>query len=1158
MIYILYFITGKGGTGKSQKMISILSDTIASNVKNGHSEYNKNVYVIVPEQFSLEFDRKLYNTIDSIDHSIDLSNDDFRNDTTIYSPNIYNSLGAYKYNQINVTKFTGIAEKIIKKYGKNLRDYINDLSKVIAMHQAIESLKEDQTLNVFQKQAQSIDFISLALNEVTSLKKNKISAELLMEKSQNTDLTKQVKSKAFELSLIYQKYENILKSKNLQDAISDISECTNLVEQNMCFKDATFFIDEFDAFSLDELQLLEVILSQCKDFYICLNTDNILDSKSSVFKPVNDTFLELKKYAENHSQEYKTILCDTVYRYTSNSLKHLNSNIFSNAKASKIEDSSNISITECLDYYQECDYVCSQIRDLVVNGYSYNDIFITARHPEHYTGVIETAFEKYQIPYFVSVDKSSIYTSVMIYIINLLNIVSKRVFNTDDILRYAKNPLSNISFEQSSDLENYCYKWNIKGNLWNEPFIQKGDELSEQARQSILIPIIELKKNIQNKTCNEVCIAIYKFMNDTGVISTLDKTIDFYKDTNQTEYASELSTVWEMLMNILDTICDFMGDSIVSIKEFKDIVCAMISKSNYKLAPQKLDTVTFSSANNSRFNSPKILFVLGVNDGVFPSLVATHGIFTNSDMELLSKKADLTFAKTISDKNADEKFIAYKTLTAPAERLYLTYPLKNTMGDILYPSYILDSIKSLFTDLQVQKASETPLEVTCSTFKSCYDYYVKNFWNNSVNKSTVEEVLHKDAIYSSKVEYLKKISTNTDLKIQDKNIAIRLFKNRLKVYATSFEDFNTCHFKYFCKEGLRLKKPLKMDITTLEIGNIIHYCLENIIKNNGKDGLVSLTEVQIAEQIESLANNYKLEKLSGDYAKSQRFEGNFKRIKKSIIDTVKHIQKEFSQLEFVPKDFELMIDEHAECEPLKISTPDGMQILLCGKIDRVDIFDNPHDGKSYIRVIDYKSGKKDFDTTRIPYGMDMQMFLYLFAVTNKDGKYNGYKPAGVLYMPVSEIKISNKRTNGDSTSTQENSHFKMKGVILNDEVIAKAMEKDIQGVYIPFKIKKKDNTNYNLTLTEQQFNQLEDYCISLLQNMANCLYNGDISAKATIFENDRSNKSDACSYCDYWSICNSYPRKNCNLVTKDIAKEQFNSIIDTTSKNNDKENSNND
>ena len=222
------------------------------------------------------------------------------------------------------------------------------------------------------------------------------------------------------------------------------------------------------------------------------------------------------------------------------------------------------------------------------------------------------------------------------------------------------------------------------------------------------------------------------------------------------------------------------------------------------------------------------------------------------------------------------------------------------------------------------------------------------------------------------------------------------------------------------------------------------------------------------------------------------------------------------------------------------------------------IFDNPQNGKSYIRVIDYKSGKKDFDTTRIPYGMDMQMFLYLFAVTNKDGKYKGYKPAGVLYMPVSEIKISNKRTNEDSTSTQENSHFKMKGVILNDEVIAKAMEKDIQGVYIPFKIKKKDNTNYNLTLTEQQFKQLEDYCINLLQNMANCLYNGDISAKATIFESDRSNKSDACSYCDYWSICNSYPRKNCNLVTNDIAKEQFNNIIDTTSKNNDKENGNND
>lgn len=1128
MINIVHFIIGKGGTGKSQKLISTINEVFDNNIKNNQEYLNKNIYVIVPEQFSFEFDKKLYETIEYPEN--------FSNNNP-YAPNIYQNLGAYKYNHINVTKFSKLAEQIIQLYGKSSKDYINELSKIIAMYQAIKKLKDRKALICLERQTNNIDFIDSALTEIAELKKSNISPEVLIETTEN--FPKQVREKSQDMAMIYAEYESILNEKNLQDSLSDILECSRLAQENNCFKDATFFIDEFDAFTNDEVQLFDVIFSQCKDFYVSLRTDNPLIDKSTHFEPVNKTYKQLYHLAKKHNQAIEDIHCDMLYRYTSTDLKTISKNIFTNGFKERVNSNGNVSIIECSDYYQECSYVCSQIRQLIIKGYSYKDIFVTARHVDDYLGIIERAFETYDIPYFLSTDQSSIYTSIMIYFINLLEIVSNNSFNTDAILRYIKNPITNISFEKISDLENYCYKWNVKGKMWLEDFIEDDNVTANNTRENIIKPILELKENIKGKTCIEVCRLIFEFMENQSIRENIQRLIDNNRNDGLENSANDMVRIWDMLMTILDTLCTFMGDMIIPIKDFKDVICTMISQSDFKSAPQKLDAVSFSASDNARYNSPKVLFVLGVNDGVFPSSVSNNGIFTNSDMEYFSQ-VGLNFSKSIQDKTADEKLVVYKTLSAPAEKLCLSYALKNTLGDVKYPSYVVDSVRGLFNNLSIQNANDIPTEIVCSTFKSSYDYFVRNFWNNSENRATIEEVLKCDDIYTSKIEYLKKISTNEELKIQDRNIALKLFKQRIKIYATKFETYNKCHFKYFCSEGLKIKKPTKTDISKIEIGNIIHYCLENIIKNNSKDELVKLSESEINSQIEVLANKYKEDNLGGDYGKTERFQSNFKRVKNSILQTVLHLQEEFSQLEFTPVDFELSVDDNGECKPLSIKNEQGMEIFLCGKIDRVDILHT--DSTSYVRVVDYKSGTQDFESEKLPYGIDMQMFLYLFAITGEDGKYKDCVPAGVLYLPVSEVAItsSNKRELDNNKSNTINKHFKMKGVVLDNVSVIKCMDKDLNGVYVPFKLKPRGKSK-NMTLSEEQFNKIRHHAEKLLLSMADGLSNGDISSKALVFATDKN--FSVCSYCDYWAICGNYPHRNCHLVSKQEAEELYKQII---------------
>jgi ATP-dependent helicase/nuclease subunit B len=331
-------------------------------------------------------------------------------------------------------------------------------------------------------------------------------------------------------------------------------------------------------------------------------------------------------------------------------------------------------------------------------------------------------------------------------------------------------------------------------------------------------------------------------------------------------------------------------------------------------------------------------------------------------------------------------------------------------------------------------------------------------------------------------------------------------------------------------------------MTAIEIGNIIHYCLENVIKSHDKESFVNLSREEIVQQVESLSVAYKEENLGGDYGKSQRFEANFKRVKNSIIQTIKHLQEEFSQLEFTPSDFELSIDDNGDYKPLSITNEDGMELFLCGKIDRVDILTT--EDKSYVRVIDYKSGNQKFEEEKLPYGIDMQMFLYLFAIIGSDGKYKDFTPAGVLYMPVSEVKIGDSRSDDKkNVASTINNHFKMKGVVLNDINVLKSMEKDLQGVYIPFAQKGRSK---KMVLTEGQFDKIRNHAESLLINMANCLSNGDISAKALVFSDEKKDSKDArtvCRYCDYWSICGKYPEIDCNYIDNDEAKNFYKQII---------------
>ncbi|MDE6103112.1 MAG: PD-(D/E)XK nuclease family protein, partial [Oscillospiraceae bacterium] len=371
----------------------------------------------------------------------------------------------------------------------------------------------------------------------------------------------------------------------------------------------------------------------------------------------------------------------------------------------------------------------------------------------------------------------------------------------------------------------------------------------------------------------------------------------------------------------------------------------------------------------------------------------------------------------------------------------------------------------------------------------------------------------------------------------------KVYSNSLNISATGLEEFNLCHFKFFCNSGLKLKNRRRRQIGSLEQGNLIHQCLENIFglcKN--KEEFDNLTQKQINEIIKKSTEEYLECNMGGDIKRTARLESNLKRIEENILQIVCHLQNELKQSEFRPIEFEFNINKNGIAF---LTADNGIEIILRGVIDRIDIYENC--GEKYIRVIDYKTGKKVFSMSSLLYGINLQMLLYLFAITGSKGEYSDCDPAGVLYMPSGEIVCGRDRDESGNINEYLNKHYKMNGVVLNDRSVLNAMEKDIQGIYIPAKILKGDegegelllNKRSSSCLSSSQFKKLREHTEKIIIDVCNELYNGNIDSNPLIMYG-----SSPCDYCDYWSICGNTPCEKFREADKNAEEKMLKIISD--------------
>lgn len=1078
---MLHIITGRTGSGKTRKVRELIAD-VARNFA-GRS------VIIVPEQFSFETEKAMLTL-----------------------------LGNEKANNTEVLSFSRLAEKLLDKNGKLPKKAIDDSTRCVIMSMAVEA-QLGKTVS-FRRYIKNPVLVSRLVAFRKELKKCKITPEALKNVS-GVVRRASFSLKLSELSEIYTLYD-LLVGESFGDDTNYLDLLADVLETDDFFRGMTVAVDGFAGFSAQEYSVLEKIMQQADGLYVtfCYDTDSRND-RYDVFRNVYDEIRRLTGFAARAGCKIsprENLVASEEYK--AKELNFLEKNIFTNSSEIFEDDAPSVCLMPCKNRKDECDAVAAEIRRLVrTENYRYRDVAVIERSEGTYKNDLANSFRKYGIDCFFDARQSVLSQPLIVFIRNLFDIIIKG-FSNVSVLSLLKTGLLSFSTEEICRLEDYVIMWNIKGSQWKEEWTYNpggyGVNFDENAqlqleeinrvREKIVGPLLSLKAKIANSTGRVIAEETFNFLRRSGVPDNLKAIAQKLQNSGDSELSLEQGTIWKMTADIFDTLNFAVGDKTVTVERFSELFDILVSTKDVGVIPNSVDEVIVGSADRIRACAPKAVFVVGANAGVFPGESNPGVLLTDRERrELQDSGVDLI--SNMEYNSVSEMFIAYRALTLSTHRLYVSYSAFGADGGTLLKSEIVTEIEKLFPNCEV-KAFDSLSRIESDA--SAFSVLAKESVNGSVLASSLYDYFKENG-EDGKIKMIDKIRKK-NFALTDRKTAEKLFGENMYLTASRTEKYYNCPFSYFCGYGIKAKPKKAAEIDAAQTGTLVHFVLETILRDYSKEQFTSLT-LQNAQDITfGIIDSYVEEQMSGYENKEADFLRLIALIKERSLKIVLRLIEEFKNCDFVPVSFELNIDRDGDIPPYKLELQGGNSISVRGKVDRVDAWQEGEN--NFIRVIDYKTGGKDFKLYEVLEGINMQMLIYLFAIWQNGGeKFGNVVPAGVLYFPAKANRISAAkagRYDGEASLRKaEKDAYSMKGMVLNNVGVITAMEHGTGGVLIPSKIDAKGNVSGNVISLESLY-KLKNYVDNEIKNMAYSLYDGKIEAFPT---------EKACDYCDFKSVC---------------------------------------
>ena len=382
-----------------------------------------------------------------------------------------------------------------------------------------------------------------------------------------------------------------------------------------------------------------------------------------------------------------------------------------------------------------------------------------------------------------------------------------------------------------------------------------------------------------------------------------------------------------------------MGDETFGVERFSKILKIGLGQYQIGLIPAALDQVLVGSIDRSRSHEVKALYILGVNDGVFPSAAVREGILSDNDRAALNH-IGLELAGDSRAQAFDEQYLIYRALSIAGGYLQVSWPIADSEGKSMRPSTIISRLRKLFPHITETSniIPAVPVGRPCASGYSGADPETGAIMSagnapeaadtakaeakaEAAAEATAEElklITGKNAAFHQMISALRKRADGYEIHplwrevwqwfceneewrekcekakkaFSYKNLAGRIHADKvLGLYGdpavssvSRFEKYTACPFAFYVQYGLGAKERKIYRLSPPDVGTFMHAAIERFSRLVSKENLTwrGFDRDWCAERVSGIVDEM-LDRMQGSgIAASRRYTALASRLKRVV------------------------------------------------------------------------------------------------------------------------------------------------------------------------------------------------------------------------------------------------------------------------------------
>ncbi len=1010
----LQLIIGSSGSGKSYRMYEQL-------IEASMAQPGENFIIIVPEQYTMQTQK-----------------------------NIVRMHPRHGVMNIDIVSFARLGHRIFEEMGQPFSHILEDTGKRMVIRKVLEQKRRQ--LGVFSGSVRKSGFSGELKSMISELLQYNISPGMLEDCLERMGGAGVLPGKLKDLSLIYAGFKEYIEGHYLT-AEEILDKLCPLIASSKIIKNSRIYLDNFTGFTPSQYHLLAELLTYSKGVQMTLTVDvdehpYELKNNYELFYLTKETLCRLEKLCRDiHCERAEDILLKTdgarTYgfmggkRLTKDGLEghegrfadrmdliHLEKNIYRKRSYAYKADPEHLKLFMAKNPGNEADFVARRIRRLVRDeGYRYREIAVISGDVAGYRHMIEKSFNAMDIPCFIDMKRSILNNAFVECLRALLEMFSEN-FSYPAVFRFMRSGFAHMEDEDIDLLENYVLAFGIRGNSgWKNTWMKRHSRITDNMLLALnqlraqfyerIAPVYEVFKD-KSADVRQKTAALVDWIYTMEVKAQLTQASERFEQQGQLSMAREYDQVYDVVMDLLAKLSDILGDETISIREYGDILDAGLNEAQMGLIPPGIDQVMVGDIQRTRLNGIRVLFFMGLNEGIVPSPARDGGLINDKEKEMLSR-LDVELAPTARQLGYFEQYYIYAVLTAASDRVFLSYSQVSAQGKALRSSSLIRKLMKLFPALPTGECeAEEDWVSWLDNENAAFDRLIEGF--QTMDKAPVPEAwkelyswFSSSEVYGPRVKALLDAAFVSYISRPLSRAAVRaIYGNTLENSVTTLENYAACAYSHFLQYGLELAPREENEIRSPDLGIILHKALELFAAELNAGGY---TWQDVPEQVRETLSRECAAKAASQFRhtmllETKRNQYQIRRLIRYVLRTTWAIKQQLQKGDFMPDAYEIRFDSDELSGVMDVALSQNVLMKLKGTIDRIDLCQD--DKNVYVKIVDYKSGNTKFDIVALYQGLSLQLVVYMNAAQALEARrYPGKRiiPAGILYYNIDDPMI---------------------------------------------------------------------------------------------------------------------------------------------------------